>query len=657
MTVVNTNISAMRAQAGSRMAQMRLDAAMDRLSSGKRINSAKDDASGLAVVTRMTADLRGFAVAIRNANDGISLAQTAEAAMGEVTNMLQRMRELAVQASNGTISDSNRRALQAELSQLVAEVDNVAAKTEFNGIKLLDGSAGDLRLQTGVKAGDTVAFSIANLKSKALGLQGYRVEGQLVSGRVGSALTGIAVDDVLINGKAALGAAAAGNTARELADAINSNVGQHRVKATAFNNYRGAAPTGTTFAAGAVIINGNSVSAAGSVAALVDNINRDVAGVTAVLNGDGTISLSNDTGSDIVIAGTLPSSAGLTAGTYRGYVALSSLDGADISVFARNAANGFTGGAGTIADVQAFGFNETDDSQVFRSAQVGATALSLSDDVRINGVKLGVSSDGSALAKAAAINALTSQTGVVATASTAIRITLDFTTLPGATDITIAGSVVDLSAVTNLVDVVDAINTAGINGLTASSNAAGELLLTSPTGANLTIQDASGAFFASAQTVAGEAGTGAMTTGLTFRGSLDLSSSTGSEIRVEEFVSGGVAKLGLAQQGGTSEVVGGALSISTQSGAAVALTAIDAALDRVALNRGDLGAVQNRLEAAVNNLESVSTNLSQARSRIEDTDFSVETTNLAKSQILSQAATAMLAQANQSQQNVLSLLR
>ncbi len=657
MTVVNTNISAMRAQAGSRMAQMRLEAAMDRLSSGKRINSAKDDASGLAVVTRMTADLRGFAVAIRNANDGISLAQTAEAAMGEVTNMLQRMRELAVQASNGTISNDNRRALQAELTQLVAEVDNVAAKTEFNGIKLLDGSAGNLKLQTGVKAGDTVAFSIANLKSRALGLQGYRIEGQLVSGRVGTGLTAIATDDVLINGKAALGAAASADTAEALAAAINANVGQHRVKASAFNNVRGAAPTATTFAAGALIINGNSVSAAGSVEALVDNINRDVAGVTAVLNGDGTISLSNDTGSNIVIAGSLPSSAGLTAGTYRGYVALSSLDGDNISVFARNAANGFVGGAGTIGDVQAFGFNETNDSQVFRSAQVGATALNLSDDVRINGVKLGVSSDGSALAKAAAINALTAQTGVVATASTAVRITLDFTAIPGATDITIAGSVVDLSGVTNLVDVVTAINSAGINGLTATSNAEGELILTSPTGANLTIQDTTGGFFTAAQTVAGEAGTGAMTTGLTFRGSLTLSSQTGGEIRVEEFVAGGVAKLGLSQQGGTSETVGGALSIATQAGAAVALTAIDAALDRVALNRGDLGAVQNRLEAAVNNLESVSTNLSQARSRIEDTDFSVETTNLAKSQILSQAATAMLAQANQSQQNVLALLR
>lgn len=657
MTVVNTNVSAMRAQSGSRMAQMKLDEAMNRLSSGKRINSSKDDASGLAVATRMTADLRGFAVAIRNSNDGISLAQTAEGAMGEVTNILQRMRELAVQSSNGTISNDNRKNLQAELTQLVAEVDNISAKTTFNGIKLLDGSAKSVQLQTGVRAGDTVSFGIASLSSKSLGLQGFKVEGELQSGRVNGTLTGIAVDDVLINGKAALGAAASANTATALKDAINANVGQHRVKASAYNTVRGAAPTADSFAAGAVTINGDSVSAAGSIEELVDNINRDVSGVTAVLNDDGTIGLSNDTGANIVIAGSTPTSAGLTAGTYTGYVALESLDGSDISVLARNAANGYAGGAGTVADVQNFGFNQTSDGASFVSAQVGGTALSLSDDVRVNGVKLGVSSDGSALAKAAAINAITEQTGVVATASTEIKLTLDFTAIPAATDITIAGSTVDLSAVTNLADVVTAINAAGINGLTASSNDAGELLLKSPTGADLTITDTAGTFFTAASTVAGETGTGVITTGLTFRGSVSLASNNGGEIRVEEFVTGGVAKLGLAQQGGSSEVVGGALSISSQSGAAVALNAIDAALDRVSLNRGDLGAVQNRLEAGVNNLESVSTNLAEARSRIEDTDFSSETTNLAKAQILSQAATAMLAQANQSQQNVLSLLR
>lgn len=656
MTVINTNISAMRAQEGNRMAQSRLETAMNRLSSGKRINSAKDDASGMAVATRMTADLRGFAVAIRNSNDGISLAQTAEGGMGEVTNILQRMRELAVQSSNGTISNDNRKNLQAELTQLVAQVDDISAKTAFNGIKLLDGSAKSVKLQTGVKAGDTVAFGVANLSSKALGLQGYAVTGQVTSGRVNGTLTTIATDDVLINGKAALASAAAGNTAADLATAINTNVGQHRVKASAYNTLRGAAPTADSFAAGDLTINGNSISAAGSVAGLVDNINRDASGVTAVLNDDGTIGLSNDTGANIVVAGTTPSKAGLTAGTYTGYVTLNSLDGGDVQVFAKNAANGFVGGAGTVADVKNFGFNQTKGGNVFVSGQVSGVAFTASDDVRINGVQLGKSSDSSALSKAATVNAVSAQTGVVATAKTEARATLDFTAIPAATDIVINGSTVDLSAVTDLATTVTAINAAGINGLTATSNDEGELILTSSTGADIVLSDA-GAFITAAATTAGEAGTGAIATGLTLKGSLTLTSSTGADIRVEDFVAGGAAKLGMAQQGGSSEVVGGALTIGTQSGSAVALKAIDAALDRVSLNRGDLGAVQNRLEATVNNLSSISTNLSEARSRIEDTDFSSETTNLAKAQILSQASTAMLAQANQSQQNVLSLLR
>ena len=147
MTVINTNLSALMAQNGQRTSQMGLSMAMERLSTGLRINSAKDDAAGLAISQRMTADVRGLAVAIRNANDGMSLAQTAESAMGEVTNMLQRMRELAVQASNGTVTGDDRAALQAEVSQLTSEIDSIGARTNFNGIKLLDGSAKNVLLQ------------------------------------------------------------------------------------------------------------------------------------------------------------------------------------------------------------------------------------------------------------------------------------------------------------------------------------------------------------------------------------------------------------------------------------------------------------------------------------------------------------------------------
>ena len=131
MTSINSNINALRAATSLSVNSKTLDTAMNRLSTGLRINSSKDDAAGLAISQRMTADIRGLAVAIRNANDGISLAQTAESALGEVSNMLQRMRELSVQASNGTMSGTNRTALQAEFTQLVEEIDNIAMKTNY----------------------------------------------------------------------------------------------------------------------------------------------------------------------------------------------------------------------------------------------------------------------------------------------------------------------------------------------------------------------------------------------------------------------------------------------------------------------------------------------------------------------------------------------
>ncbi len=658
MTVVNTNIAAMRAQEGSRMALLSLQSAMDKLSSGKRINSAADDASGLAVATRMTADLKGYAVAIRNANDGVSLAQTAEGGMGEVTNILQRMRELAVQSSNGTISDTDRKSIQSELTQLVSQVDNIAKATSFNGISLLDGTAKNIQLQTGVNSGQTVSFGIANVSSQALGLQGYVVQGQAVSGRVGGNVAIANADDVLINGKAALASpflSSAVNNAFKLAAAVNANVGQTHVTATAYNTVTGSASTATSFAAGGLVIDGAAIGAASSMSDLVNIINRDAPGVTAVLNQDGTIGLSNNTGNDITVAGTSPQAAGLTTGNYTGYLSLSNLDGTAISVQAKNAATGYVGGAGTLAEVQSLGLNQTSDGSSFTSGQVSAIALGLADDVRVNGVKVGASSDNSALAKAASINALTTKTNVVATANTSVVAALNFSNIGTATAVVISGSTLDFSTDHNLSDVVNTINTAAINGLTATSNSQGQLILNSSTGADLSLTDAS-AFFTSATTASGQLGAGAITTGETFRGSITLASNNGGQIRVEDFVAGSAAKLGLAQQGGSAALVGGALSLSTQAGAANALTAIDGAIDKVTLSRGDLGAIQNRLTATVNNLTSVSTNLSQALSRVQDTDFSAETTNLAKSQILSQAANAMLAQANQSGQQVLSLL-
>jgi flagellin len=164
MTVINTNVSALRAQNSSRVAGNMLGTAMERLSSGKRINSAKDDAAGLAIATRMDAKVRGLNQAVRNANDGISLAQTAEGAMGEISNMLVRMRELAVQSASGTAGASDRTALQAEVTALQAQIGDIAGRTDFNGTKLLDGTA-NLNIQTGVNTGEVVNITIADLST------------------------------------------------------------------------------------------------------------------------------------------------------------------------------------------------------------------------------------------------------------------------------------------------------------------------------------------------------------------------------------------------------------------------------------------------------------------------------------------------------------
>ena len=169
MTVINTNVSALRAQNASRMANNSLGQAMERLSSGKRINAAKDDAAGLAIATRMDAKVRGLNQAVRNANDGISLAQTAEGAMGEISNILVRMRELAVQSANGTAAASDRTAIDAEADALVAQIGDITSRTDFNGTVLID-AAKTISIQTGVESGETVDIDLVAMTAAGLGV-------------------------------------------------------------------------------------------------------------------------------------------------------------------------------------------------------------------------------------------------------------------------------------------------------------------------------------------------------------------------------------------------------------------------------------------------------------------------------------------------------
>ncbi len=179
MSVINTNVMSLTAQRNLNASQNDLSTAIQRLSSGLRINSAKDDAAGLAIATRMTSQINGLNQAVRNANDGISMAQTTESALGEVTNNLQRISELAVEAANGTYSTADRAALDVEVQQRISEINRIATKTTFNGQKVLDGSLGSVDFQVGANVGDTVSvdFSTIDATTATLGVSTINVTG------------------------------------------------------------------------------------------------------------------------------------------------------------------------------------------------------------------------------------------------------------------------------------------------------------------------------------------------------------------------------------------------------------------------------------------------------------------------------------------------
>ncbi|WP_373486808.1 flagellin [Blastomonas sp.] len=205
MTVIGTNVAAMRASYASTKAEMGLNKAIDRLSTGKRINSASDDAAGNAIATRMTSQIRGLNAATRNANDGISLAQTAEGGMNEIVNMVQRMRELSVQAATGTLSDDDRTNLQAEVAELLLQIDDVAGRTDFNGVALLDGTNATVSIQTGSASGETVDITLTDVTAATLAIDAVDIS---TAAGAGTALTALDTAlDTITTAQATLGAA------------------------------------------------------------------------------------------------------------------------------------------------------------------------------------------------------------------------------------------------------------------------------------------------------------------------------------------------------------------------------------------------------------------------------------------------------------------
>ena len=681
MVVVNTNISALRSSEAMRQTESAMGDAMERLSTGSRINSASDDAAGSAIASKMEAQTRSLAVAVRNANDAISLTQTAEGALGEVEDILQRIRELAVQSGNSTLNASDRVQLQAEADALTAEIDAIASQTNFNSVSLFDGTNTSVSMQVGINARDTLSIALQKTDVASLGIGSSNTTRAITSERV-TAFADTDADQIKINGEnfasgdltaatvplnginvdtsalaSPTAAQDAGYTAAALAAAINTNSGTHGAVATAFNTVVG---TSSSYTAASVTLNGVTIASQATKAEFVSAVNQSTAGVTATLSDAGVITLSNENGADINVGGGM-TGMGFATDIYGGFITLANSDGSDVVIEAGSTENGYGDSAdGTVAIVNRLGFNPISGTSV-TSASVTSTDLTALMGVKINDVAIGDSADSSALAKAAAINA--AGAGVTATASTQVRVTVDITgTMANSATASINGITTNISAATNIEDVVSTVNTAlsGNVDIIASSNDDGELVLTSASGLNIAIDDGTATNVFTAATMADGTSLTMTFGGTTARGVLTLTSDSGGVIKIEDGevdTHTGLATLGLqAQSEKASETTSG-LSMSTVAAASSALTAIDTAIETVSTFRAGFGATENRLDKAINNLTTYKVNLEAAKGRIEDADFASETAALTKSQILNQAATSMLAQANASKQNLLALLQ
>ncbi len=585
--VINSNIASINAQRQLMNSGNALDRATERLSSGNRINSAKDDAAGLAIGNRMTSQVRGLDQAIRNANDGVSMIQTAEGALQESTNILQRMRELSVQSANGIYNDADRQTLNAEAQQLKSELDRIADTTSFNGKALLDGSLGSTSLQVGALSNQTIDVKIGTFNTNSLGGSAGDVVGESATGLAAlSAFTGADADTTLYVNDVALSSladAAAGSTLNEKIASINADLEGKGAVASALVSSEGNSIGDGVLVAGTdtltlTVVDGDGntqayvLTGTNSMDELVGKINSDT-GISASLTDDGNLVLSQEGVVSIVVTGSGTAAADAagfdgaeTDENFRLVFTDTSVGGTGVKI---EGADDAAASAAMMTNVAALGLDISDDLGNLQGATITNFASSLNaGDLIINGVEIGeVDAGADATEKRdnliEAINKVSAQTGVVAYDG----------------------------------DATDGIALASTSG--------------------------------------------------------EISVKYGDNAAATMYAQTGIQERNAAE--GAGSVAG--VDISTQAGAQKAISIIDKAIDQVSATRADLGAINNRLDFTVSNLANISEKTSAARSRINDADFAAETANLSRSQVLQQAATAMLAQSNARPQQVLSLLR
>jgi flagellin len=485
MSSINTNLNSLAAQRNQTKSQNALSTAINRLSSGLRINSAVDDAAGLAISQRFTAQINGLNQAARNANDGVSLAQTAEGALASSGDILQRVRELSVQSANATNSASDRKAIQAEVGQLLSELDRISTTTQFNGQNLLDGSFGSVTFQVGANANQTITATTGNFRTTNYGTQ--LIESKLVEA---SATAATLAGTVIINGEKSK------------------------------------------------TVNLTAADTAGTAAAAINAYSADT-GVSAI----------GRTVSELKLAAT---------GSY---------------------------------SLAVKGDNTTTAANISFNATAVNTSAGLAEAV-------------------SAFNAVSSQTGITAKVNT---------TNDGLILTNDSGANIDLA------------NNSTANGITLAA-------LDAPN----TLTNGSQTF--GAAIAAAAAGT------VVAVGTIELNSSKGFSLDA-------ASTSALVTAGASALQAVNTVDVSTVDGSTKALKIIDSALAIVNGQRASFGALQSRFSSTVSNLQSTSENLSASRSRILDADFAAETANMSRAQVLQQAGTAMIAQANQLPQQVLALLR
>ena len=607
--IINTNIASLNAQRNLNTSQTSLAQSLQRLSSGLRINSAKDDAAGLAISERFTTQIRGLNQATRNANDGISLAQTAEGALGETGNSLQRIRELAIQSANSTNSASDRTALNAEVAQLLAEIQRIGQTTQFNGQNILDGTFSSAQFQVGANANQVISFGISGATTNVLGT--YQMTGSVVTSSAFDG-AGFTINGTEIGVSAATSAAGVtADSATAKATAINSKSNVTGVSATASNAITGSAPTARAgLASGALLINGIAI---GAVAA-------DVSAVTQGRNAATAINVvTSQTG---VTA---------TADASTGALTLTTSDGRNIAL---------TSSPATAAGAQAI---------------QNATGLDASTGANASGNESSTLTFNAANANAA--GGITTANGggdTITIGERTYQFTIDGIVTAGNVAVTVAAAATPTTSINALEAAIDVEYAAGRTSVVTGTNTAGvSLVVTSDKLGTSTLAIAESATNAGAIVPGAAAGGTAAAdgTGNTTRGTVTLSSAT-------NFTVGGadVAYAGLSTASASLTRLD-TVNIATVAGANLAIAILDGALSQVTSIRADLGAVQNRFGSTVANLSTTAENLSAARSRILDADFAAETANLTRGQILQQAGVAMLAQANALPNNVLALLR